>query len=110
MDETFRIETLGPARVASPLELGSGPGDYLADFTPDDARVVGDVSLATLKEFFDRGEEPPSMERAGPRHKIYFDPSKLKVGIVTCGGLCPGINDVIRAELERVGGGKVATS
>ena len=34
---------------------------------------------------------------AGPREKIYFDPSKLKCGIVTCGGLCPGINDVIRA-------------
>ena len=34
---------------------------------------------------------------AGPRRKIYFDPSKLKCGIVTCGGLCPGINDVIEA-------------
>lgn len=34
---------------------------------------------------------------AGPREKIYFDPSKLKCGIVTCGGLCPGLNDVIRA-------------
>jgi len=37
------------------------------------------------------------MEQAGPREKIYFDPSKLKCGIVTCGGLCPGLNDVIRA-------------
>jgi 6-phosphofructokinase 1 len=34
---------------------------------------------------------------AGPRERIYFDPSKLKCGIVTCGGLCPGLNDVIRA-------------
>ena len=39
----------------------------------------------------------PAMEQAGPREKIYFDPSKLKCGIVTCGGLCPGLNDVIRA-------------
>ena len=31
------------------------------------------------------------------REEIYFDPSKLKCGIVTCGGLCPGLNDVIRA-------------
>ena len=37
------------------------------------------------------------MELAGPREKIYFDPSELKCGIVTCGGLCPGLNDVIRA-------------
>jgi len=34
---------------------------------------------------------------AGPREMIYFDPSKVKAGIVTCGGLCPGMNDVIRA-------------
>ena len=43
------------------------------------------------------GKEPPRFEIAGPREKIYFDPSKLKCGIVTCGGLCPGLNDVIRA-------------
>lgn len=36
-------------------------------------------------------------ELAGPRAKIYFDPKKTKAGIVTCGGLCPGLNDVIRS-------------
>jgi 6-phosphofructokinase 1 len=36
------------------------------------------------------------LERAGPRRKIYFDPKQLNCGIVTCGGLCPGLNDVIR--------------
>jgi len=33
----------------------------------------------------------------GPRERIYFDPAGLRCGIVTCGGLCPGLNDVIRA-------------
>jgi 6-phosphofructokinase 1 len=37
------------------------------------------------------------MEVAGPREKLFFDPSQLACGIVTCGGLCPGLNDVIRA-------------
>jgi 6-phosphofructokinase 1 len=37
------------------------------------------------------------MEKAGPREQLYFDPANLRCGIVTCGGLCPGINDVIRA-------------
>jgi 6-phosphofructokinase 1 len=46
---------------------------------------------------FREGKEPPSMEVAGPREKIFFDPSSLACGIVTCGGLCPGLNDVIRA-------------
>ena len=40
--------------------------------------------------------ELPGFEPAGPRRSIFFDPAKLRVGIVTCGGLCPGINDVIR--------------
>jgi 6-phosphofructokinase 1 len=42
-------------------------------------------------------EIPLSLEIAGPREHIFFDPSKTKAAIVTCGGLCPGINDVIRS-------------
>jgi 6-phosphofructokinase 1 len=38
----------------------------------------------------------PGFEAGGPRRKIFFDPSKTRVGIVTCGGLCPGLNNVIR--------------
>ena len=41
-------------------------------------------------------DELPGFEAGGPRRKIYFDPSKTRVGIVTCGGLCPGLNNVIR--------------
>jgi 6-phosphofructokinase 1 len=40
--------------------------------------------------------ELPSFEVAGPRNRIFFEPGKLRCGIVTCGGLCPGINNVIR--------------
>ncbi|KAH7656326.1 6-phosphofructokinase protein [Dioscorea alata] len=36
------------------------------------------------------------VHRAGPRKEIFFDPEDVKAGIVTCGGLCPGLNDVIR--------------
>jgi 6-phosphofructokinase 1 len=36
-------------------------------------------------------------ERAGPRRKLFFDPAKTRAGIVTCGGLCPGLNNVIRS-------------
>ncbi|XP_040994995.1 ATP-dependent 6-phosphofructokinase 5, chloroplastic-like isoform X2 [Juglans microcarpa x Juglans regia] len=36
------------------------------------------------------------VHRAGPREKIYFRPEEVKAAIVTCGGLCPGLNDVIR--------------
>jgi 6-phosphofructokinase 1 len=42
------------------------------------------------------GENPMCFEQSGPLEKIYFNPTKLTAGIVTCGGLCPGLNDVIR--------------
>jgi 6-phosphofructokinase 1 len=41
-------------------------------------------------------EGVPTFELAGPRHQVFFDPAKLRVGIVTCGGLCPGLNNVVR--------------
>jgi len=50
-----------------------------------------------MKESLAEGADPPAMEAAGPREKLFFDPSPLACGIVTCGGLCPGLNDVIRS-------------
>jgi 6-phosphofructokinase 1 len=51
-----------------------------------------------LEPRFFAGEAPTALglERAGPRKKIYFDPAKTKAAVVTCGGLCPGINNIIR--------------
>ncbi len=43
-----------------------------------------------------------AFEKGGPRKKIYFDPSKVKSAIVTCGGLCPGLNDVIRSVVREL--------
>ena len=96
MTGKFEIEKLGPAKIPSPIHLGTEPGDLLADFTDDEARVLTELCPEKVKACLERGEEPPSLELAGPRNMIYFDASKLKVGIVTCGGLCPGLNDVIR--------------
>jgi len=96
MGDTFAIERLGEATFRSPINLGTEPGDLLADFTPDDARIVSEVSMDRLRGCLDRGEELPSMERAGPRERIFFDPAAISAGIVTCGGLCPGLNNVIR--------------
>jgi 6-phosphofructokinase 1 len=95
-NNSYQIESLGPRRVRSPINLGTEPGDLLADFTPDEQRVIVPLELSSIRSYASKGEDPPSMELAGPREKIYFDPSKLKVGIVTCGGICPGLNDVIR--------------
>jgi len=49
------------------------------------------------RELSDASDKPAlSFEVAGPREHLYFDSAKTTAAIVTCGGLCPGLNDVIR--------------
>ncbi len=80
------ILRLGTAKIESKLPYGMWTEDKKLKF------FVG-------PELSEELSEPVSMsfEPAGPRKKLYFEPSRAKCAIVTCGGLCPGINDVIRA-------------
>jgi len=66
-------------------------------FVDDEEKVLYHSRLKDVQPFIKEGKTPPWFEMAGQREKLYFDPSKLKCGIVTCGGICPGLNDVIRA-------------
>ena len=53
---------------------------------------------ARIPERIETGAEPGlQFELAGPRAKLFFDAKKTRAGIVTCGGLCPGLNNVIRS-------------
>jgi 6-phosphofructokinase 1 len=63
----------------------------------DRERVLFDISAETLEQTIREGNQAASFVKAGPRRKIFFDGSKLKCAIVTCGGLCPGLNNVIRS-------------
>lgn len=82
------IQTLGPAKIPSPIGF---------------CRFEEDTRGMTFfldSEFLDYiTPDPVAMrfESAGPRKHLYFDSAKTRCAIVTCGGLCPGINDVIRA-------------
>ncbi len=82
------ISNLGSAKIPTPL---------------DNHRFVDESKPLTLSMTSDELAEldsdtlPMQFEKAGPREKLYFDPSKTKCAIVTCGGLCPGLNDVIRS-------------
>jgi len=88
-DPNLEIEKLGECHVPSPLAVGQ--------FVDDEDRVLFTSTRKGAEAYIEAGKTLPSFEMAGPRKKIYFDPSKLKCGIVTCGGICPGLNDVIRA-------------
>ena len=89
LDLDFSIPRLGECRVRSPLKG--------VRFVRDDERVLYHVRLEDLRPWLAGRADPPSMEVAGPRESLFFDPATTSAAIVTCGGLCPGLNDVIRA-------------
>ena len=100
--ETFQVESLipafGQANISSPLK-GSFQTENFIDDGKD--RILVDISLEGLLKASrpDNGKilfQPPTFELAGPREKIFWNPENLKVAIVTCGGLAPGLNNVIQ--------------
>jgi 6-phosphofructokinase 1 len=105
MDEIydFSIDTLGECKIPSPIDLASQLGEFKAKYVTDNSWVRHDVNLFADQTPLDTAipagkKNPPNMlEKAGPRQLIYFKPQHVNAGICTCGGLCPGINDVIRA-------------
>lgn len=95
--DRFSIRQLGKAVHRSPLPLSSEVGDQLFNFVTDEDRIVFDTSLKSFDRCLEEGEAPPSLVKAGPRKELFFQPSYTTAAIVTCGGLCPGINNVIRS-------------
>jgi 6-phosphofructokinase 1 len=90
------IKTLGVCRVASPLAGdGAAPGTAV-QFVDDSDRLLIHDTTDALAQLTVPLEQMARFELAGPRRHVFFDPSKTRAGIVTCGGLCPGLNDVIR--------------
>ena len=94
----FTVDELGPCKVKSPIQLSKSHGDMVANYVYDNefvrynVDVYGDVSKED-EDLFKKN----LIEKAGPRELIYFNPKHVNAGICTCGGLCPGLNDVIRA-------------
>lgn len=83
-----QVASLGEARYPSPLRSPL--------YIPEGARVLYQVDPHTVSEEL-RAGEPLSFENAGPRAHIFFKPEETRAAIVTCGGLCPGLNNVIQS-------------
>ena len=90
------VPKLGEPKIPSAIQRGRY-GERSRRFVSETERVLVSVDAAQLQDTFTQGETPLSFELAGPRSTVYFDASKLRCAMVTCGGLCPGINDIIRA-------------
>lgn len=86
----FRVTQLGPRRVRTPYDA--------MRYVDDDVRTLYMTKCGpNLPAPTAAPDASLGFELAGAREHIYFDPTKTRCGIVTCGGLCPGLNDVIRA-------------
>ncbi|MBL7219300.1 MAG: ATP-dependent 6-phosphofructokinase [Phycisphaerae bacterium] len=91
--ESVKVQSLGECRIPSPMGLSTVLGDGVVNYVPDDARMPAKVELSSDVP----GQAGVCFEKAGPRRNIYFDPTETSAAIVTCGGLCPGLNNVIRS-------------
>lgn len=87
-----QVETLGECKIASPV--------HHHEFITAGERILITENENYLKELAEKLGHTPTFERAGPLEKIFHDPSWTRVGIVTAGGLCPGLNNVIKGLVE----------
>jgi 6-phosphofructokinase 1 len=95
--DDFLVQSLGKGNVISPLKNKQRDDSPVYKFVNDSERILYDISVDNNSKLKDTGETPVSFEKAGPKENLFFEPAKTKVGIVTCGGLCPGLNNVIRS-------------
>lgn len=92
----FTIESVGEANVSSPIKMSKIRGDRRVNYVSDEETYLYDI-IARPDECRKQYRREECLEKAGPREHIYYNPGHVHAGIVTCGGLCPGLNNVIRA-------------
>lgn len=93
----FTIRTLGKAKIVSPIKMSMEAGDGIADYVTEDDRILFGIDTLTTEAGHVIPVCEDTVELAGPREYIYFNPSHVHAAICTCGGICPGLNNVIRA-------------
>ena len=86
------IETVGKGTLKSPMKG--------MRFVSDEDRISLTTDVNRIHKFYEKGIAVPSLEAAGPRETIFHDPAWTRAGVVTCGGLCPGLNNVIKGLVE----------
>ena len=86
------IETVGKGTLKSPMKG--------IQFVSEEDRISLTTDVKRIREFYKKGIAVPSLEAAGPRETIFHDPAWTRAGIVTCGGLCPGLNNVIKGLVQ----------
>ena len=92
--QEFTIDRIGEAKIDNPIRMSSVHGDGSADYVEDTDKIYLNIDHDESDESKDQEDV---LELAGPRKKIYFNPAHVHAAICTCGGICPGLNNVIRS-------------
>jgi len=93
----FTIPNLGEAKISSPILMSSTRNDGQADYVSDGDHILYSIDTDIDEEGRPVPRHSETVELAGPREKIYYNPAHTHAAITTCGGICPGMNNVIRA-------------
>ena len=96
-ENDFLVEQLGECRFESPLKRLLDYRQHSVNYVEDTDRILVDNTASALAANWHCEQGTPGLEPAGARRNLFFDPDNTRVGIVTCGGLCPGLNNVIRS-------------
>jgi len=97
--ERLEVPHLG-VRVPSAHAHARNPARGVIDFTPDSGCVLGDIVRDGVAAVAADVRAVRAFVRAGPRAELYFSPPAVTAAIVTCGGLCPGLNNIIREVVQ----------
>lgn len=95
--QDLQIATLGEPKYQSRLKFGSASCDGEVHFVSDQVRIRHDIEFGPKTPHQADAVSIVGYEEAGPREKLFFDPPQTSAAIVTCGGLSPGLNNVIRS-------------
>lgn len=93
----FTIASLGEAKIANPILMSTTQNDGQAAYVSDDDHILFGIDTDIDENGHPIPRHEETLELAGPREKIYFNPPHVHAAICTCGGICPGLNNVIRA-------------
>jgi 6-phosphofructokinase 1 len=88
------IKDLGRCRLPSPV--AAHLDERALHFVGEADKVLVNDVLSEIAAHAGQLGALPAFELAGPRNRVFFDPRTVRCGIVTCGGLCPGLNNVVR--------------
>jgi 6-phosphofructokinase 1 len=94
--DTLRVQRLGKRTIMSPMAALLNSRASSPHYVHESDRVLLDDTAGAAESRMCAVADLPALEPGGPRKHLYFDPARTKAAVVTCGGLCPGLNNVIR--------------